>query len=182
MSDQQFVIELGTDGRATVEPRDGAWIEEKLRGEPTARLRLRPDDSDTEGHGFAATQIRVLVDDEDDTEGHAISIHFPSAAAAAAFRKRLLVTGVLVGTVAVGAAGGAALSSLQSDTGSAGAAGTAATQAGPMDVHEARALGTSGLSAADQATADRLSGQAAAASDSDNDEAGTPGRGGLTPR
>jgi len=115
------------------------------------------------------------------------------------------VTGVLVGTVALGAAGGVGLSALQSDAGSAGAARSAATtqagqdweaqrqaqsgytdpvlqsgqdweaqratgaaagtgtQTGPMDAHEAPAFQNPSLSDADQAYADRLSGQAKAA-------------------
>ncbi len=50
------------------------------------------------------------------------------------------MTGVLVGTVALGAAGGIGLSALQSDTGSAGTGTVATQQAGPMDVHEAPAF------------------------------------------
>jgi len=199
MSDQQFVIDFGDEGRGIVDTSDRSWLEEKLRREPgSTRLRLSLDDYDTEGHGAGGgTLVRVVVDD-DDTEGHALSIHFPTAHEADAFRKRVMLAGVLVGTVAIGTATGAGLASLQSgsDAGAAGMASSAvtgsawtqeerpaaaveitpgsawtqeerpgtgvvdATQAGPMDVHEAPAF--QGLSRADQAYADRLSGQAAA--------------------
>jgi hypothetical protein len=217
MTDQNFVIELDDDTeghalhRGIVEPDDSQWLEEKLRrdsGKTSFRISVL-DDDDTEGHVLrGGPVVRVMLDDEDDTEGHAIAIHFPSRADADAFRRRLMVTGVLVGTVALGAAGGVGLSALQSDTGAdAGAAttqsqayaayqeaaanegarqgaadaearayanyqeaaanegvrqggGTVGAQVGPLDAHEAPAFQEGGLSAADQAYADRLSGQA----------------------
>jgi hypothetical protein len=162
MTDQKYVIELGPDGRAIVDADETPWLEDKVRREPgPTRLRVRADDSDTEGHALQATEVRVLIDEGDDTEGHAISLHFPTVDEADAFRRRLLLTGVLVGTVALGAAGGIGLSALQDqDAGISGAgtvaaadagqyvpenmggtivAGTAA-QAGPMDAHEAPAF------------------------------------------
>jgi hypothetical protein len=133
MTDQEFVIELKDDaeghaGRGIVETDDAAWLEQKVRSDSgTKRLRVLPDDrDDTEGHA-SDILVRAMLEDEDDTEGHAIAIHFPSRAEADAFRRRLLVTGVLVGTVALGAAGGVGLSALQGD-GSATGANTAATQ------------------------------------------------------
>jgi hypothetical protein len=138
MTDQNFVIELDDDTeghgvrRGIVEPDDSQWLEEKLRrdsGKTSFRISLDEDD-DTEGHGFrGGPVVRVSLDDEDDTEGHAIAIHFPSRAEADAFRRRLMVTGVLVGTVALGAAGGVGLSALQSDTGADAGAGTTQSQA-----------------------------------------------------
>jgi hypothetical protein len=209
MSDKEFVIEMEDDTqghgwRGVVEPEDADWLEDRLRrdsGKTSFSISLG-DEDDTEGHRHGAGHtLRLNLTDEDDTEGHAIAIHFPSRAEADAFRRRLLVTGVLVGTVALGAAGGVGLSALQSDAGSAGSTGTvatqqagpmdvheapafqaaaapidanadvgimdasnaaAATQTGPMDAHEAPAFQNAGLSDADQAYADRLSGQAAA--------------------
>ncbi len=124
MSDKEFVIEMedDTEGhgvrRAIVEPEEAEWLEERLRrdsGKTNFRITLRDEDEeDTEGHDGGAT-LRLNLVDDDDTEGHAIAIHFPSRADADAFRRRLLVTGVLVGTVALGAAGGVGLSALQSD-------------------------------------------------------------------
>ena len=134
MTDQEFVIELedeaeGHAGRGIVETDDAKWLEQKLSSDSgTKRLRVLPDDrDDTEGHA-SDILVQVILEDEDDTEGHAIAIHFPSRAEADAFRRRLLVTGVLVGTVALGAAGGVGLSALQSDAGVTGA-NTAAIQA-----------------------------------------------------
>jgi hypothetical protein len=147
MSDKEFVIEMEEDteghGKGIVEPEDRDWLEDRLRrdgGKTNFRISLG-DEDDTVGHGLrGGPVVRVTLADEDDTEGHAIAIHFPSRAEADAFRRRLLVTGVLVGTVALGAAGGVGLSALQSDAGPA-TAPAAATQAGPMDVHEAPAFG-----------------------------------------
>jgi hypothetical protein len=153
VTDQAILIELDddTEGHATlpryVEPDDADWLEDRLRrdsGRTNFRIKLS-DPDDTEGHALSgARTVRVLVEDDDDTEGHAITVHFPTPAEADAFRRRLMLTGVLVGTLALGAAGGAGLSALQSDDGVAGTAGTAgsvATQVGPMDVHEAPAFG-----------------------------------------
>jgi len=125
MSDKEFVIEMedDTEGhavrRAVIEPEDSQWLEDRLRqdnGKTNFRIVLRDEDEeDTEGHDAGGTTLRLNLVDDDDTEGHAIAIHFPSRADADAFRRRLLVTGVLVGTVALGAAGGVGLSALQSD-------------------------------------------------------------------
>ena len=138
MSDREFVIEMedDTEGhgvrRAIVEPEERQWLEERLRqdnGKTSFRITLRDEDEeDTEGHD-GGTTLLLNLEDEDDTEGHAIAIHFPSRAEADAFRRRLLVTGVLVGTVALGAAGGVGLSALQSDDTGAGAAGVTQSQA-----------------------------------------------------
>jgi hypothetical protein len=150
VSDQAFVIELDEDTeghsaqRGIVEPDDADWLEDRLRrdsGKTHFRITLS-DADDTEGHALSgAPTVRVMVEDDDDTEGHAIAVHFPTRTEADAFRKRLMLTGVLVGTMALGAAGGVGLSALQTDDGTAGAAGSVATQVGPMDVHEAPAFG-----------------------------------------
>jgi hypothetical protein len=110
MADQQFVIDIEGE-RAAIDA--DAWLEQVLRdGRESARLRLRYDESDTEGHAFAGTRIRVIVEDADDAEGHAMSLRFPSIEEAATFRKRLLASGVLVGTVALGAIAGTGLANL----------------------------------------------------------------------
>ncbi len=128
MPARQIVIELEDDteghSQGIVESGDTDWLEDRLRqdsGKTKFRVVMGDEDDDTEGHAFAGSTVRVSLEDEDDTEGHAIAIHFPSRKEADAFRKRLLVTGVLVGTVALGAAGGVGLSALQSDDGAAGA-------------------------------------------------------------
>jgi hypothetical protein len=180
MSDQKIVIDLEDDteghkfSRGIVEPDDAEWLEDRLRrdsGKTTFRVVMRDEGEDTEGHAFEGTTLRVSLQDEDDTEGHAIAIHFPSRADADAFRRRLLVTGVLVGSVALGTAGGIGLSALQSDADSAGTAGAAISQVGPMDVHEAPAFGVNvapqvGPLDAHEAPAFQ---QAAAAVDADRD-------------
>lgn len=138
MSDKEFVIDMedDTEGhgwRGIVESEEADWLEDRLRrdsGKTSFRITLG-DEGDTEGHGLrGGPVVRVSLGDEDDTEGHAIAIHFPSLAEADAFRRRLLVSGVLVGTVALGAAGGIGLSALQSDAGSAAAGSAATIQAG----------------------------------------------------
>ena len=91
MTDQQFVIDLGNEQRAVVEPDDAAWLQEKLRREPgSTRLEIRYDDADTEGHGGNNTKFKVIVDSDDDTEGHAIALNFPTREEADAFRKLVL--------------------------------------------------------------------------------------------
>lgn len=131
-----YIIELADDTeghgfKRTFAPEgDDGWLEDALRREPGSgkvRIHSTEDDDDTEGHK-ATIAVRVMVETDDDTEGHAISIHFPTVKEADAFRRRLLVTGVLAGTVALGAAGGVALSSLQTDSAAGTAAGAAITQ------------------------------------------------------
>jgi len=151
VTDQEYVIELDdTEGHSThrgiVETQDPEWLRGRLGGDTgTKQFRRRPDDSgDTEGSELrTASVVRVIVDD-DDVEGHAISIHFPSRAEADAFRRRLLVTGVLVGTVALGAAGGAGLSALQSDDGSAGALTSQANEGSTTRLNEMAATTQAG--------------------------------------
>jgi hypothetical protein len=108
------IIELDADdadveghaGRVQFSARDD---EERLKAllaeRDRIRVRLDPrddDESDAEGHAAtAAAVVLYVLDDEDDTEGHAISIHFPTAKDARAFRNRLIVTGALVGSVAL---------------------------------------------------------------------------------
>ncbi len=135
MADQQYVIELEGDQRAVIDGDDAARLRDALNKEPGAvRLRFRPDDLDTEGHASASARLRVIVETDDDTEGHAMSLNFPSAAEADAFRKRMLVTGVLAGTVALGALGGIGLATMTSGEAATGAAtGAAAGSAWTQD-------------------------------------------------
>jgi hypothetical protein len=114
MANEQFTIDLGDDQRALLVTDDEAWLREKLRQEPGAtRIRVRYDGDEVEGHrSGAGLGVRVIADDLD-TEGHAIALHFPSREEADAFRKRLMLTGVIVGSVAIGAVTGAGLASMQ---------------------------------------------------------------------
>jgi hypothetical protein len=66
--------------------------------------RVLPDDNDVEGH-IAASTVAVRLQTDNDVEGHAITLKFPSPADAAAFRRRLVLTGALAATVATVALG-----------------------------------------------------------------------------
>jgi len=162
MNEQQYVIDLGADGRGFVDVKDAPWLKDQLREPGSTRIRIRATEpADTEGHGAASTRMRVLIESEDDTEGHAIAIHFPTREEADAFRRRLLLTGVLAGSVALGAAGGIGLANLAQDDATGTAAGAAVTtQAGPMDAHEAPAFDSQAR--ANDAWTDRLNAAAAA--------------------
>ncbi|HUF06721.1 MAG TPA: hypothetical protein VMP86_04945 [Candidatus Binatia bacterium] len=190
MTDEQYVIELEPDDtegqlyRAAVAPEDQDWLRDKLGREPGSRIVLRAsDDDDTEGHLLrSAVTVRVASDD-DDTEGHAISVHFPTKEEADAFRKRLLLAGALAGTIALGAAGGAGLANLSSDSAGAGA-GTGA--AAGMDWSQAERPGTAAAGAGpaagmDWSQAERPGTAAAGGGSADSDDA-EPSLGGPTPR
>ena len=111
MNDRQPVDGEVAGAALHVQPltaEDQEWLAERLRQLPDGRIRLRlEDEQDVSGHAFEdATLVRVVIDVEDeDTVGHAMSIRLPSAEEANAFRRRMLLTGVLVGTVVLGSAG-----------------------------------------------------------------------------
>jgi hypothetical protein len=119
MTDQDLVIELEPDDTQAHIARwritdDDGWLKERLGRDPGAsRVTLKASDDDVEGHGAGTTVAIRAFDDENDTEGHAIAVHFPTREDADAFRRRLLVTGVLAGTIAVGAIGGIGLANMQ---------------------------------------------------------------------
>lgn len=142
MTDQQFVIELEGDQRAVVNADDATWLQEKLRTEPgSTRIRVRYDEDDTEGHAALGPRLRVIaLGDDDEAEGHSIALNFPTRAEADAFRRRLLVTGVLAGTIALGAAGGIGLANLSSDN--AGSATTVQSTVSGSDWTQAERPGT----------------------------------------
>jgi hypothetical protein len=88
-----------------------------------------------EGHAAGTITLRAF-EDEDDTEGHALALHFPSIKEADAFRRRLVATGVLTGTLVLGAAAGAGwatMTSAPADTGQAAAGQAADGEAGTRD-------------------------------------------------
>ena len=68
-------------------------------------------DKDVEGHTFAGTLRSVLVHVRvgDSGEPQAVRVHFPSTGEAEHFRRNLLATGVLAGTLALGTFGAASL-------------------------------------------------------------------------
>ena len=89
--------------------QDRIRLAEMTRRSPGGPVRLRLDGrQDVSGHTATEdpTVVRVLVQDDDlDTEGHAISLRLPTVDEAEAFRRQLLLTGVLIGTVVLGGAG-----------------------------------------------------------------------------
>jgi hypothetical protein len=134
MTDQDLVIELepdDTQGHATLRVTDDdGWLKDRLGGDSAGtRVTLKAIDDDVEGHAMGSSVTLRAFEDDDDTEGHAISVHFPSRTEADAFRRRLMITGVLAGTIAVGAAAGIGLSNLQ-DQGADSTAVTAGAAAG----------------------------------------------------
>ena len=138
MSDQELLIDIDPDdaqGHVTLRVSDDdGWLRDRLGGDPGAsRVVFKAIDDDVEGHGASSTVTLRAYGDEDDTEGHAISVHFPSREDADAFRRRLLMTGVLAGTIAIGAAGGIGLANLGSDQEATGAAAIGAASAPGMD-------------------------------------------------
>ncbi len=183
MTDQQFVIDLGNEQRAVVEPDDAAWLQEKLRREPgSTRLEIRYDDADTEGHGGHNTKFKVIVDSDDDTEGHAIALNFPTREEADAFRKRLMLAGVLAGTIVLGTAGGIGLANLASDD--AANAGGASTAVSGSDWTQVERPDAASVTAAGSAWTSEERPGTATVSDADGSstDADAPTLGGPTPR
>jgi hypothetical protein len=125
----------GHSWRGFVSEEDERVLEDALRGRAPGpvTVRIEPaDEDDVEGHALAtasATTVKLVLDD-DDTEGHVINVHFPTAEAADAFRRRLLATGLIAATLTIGAVGAATLPNLDIGTGAgAGTAPAAAEQA-----------------------------------------------------
>ena len=206
MSSQKYVIELdaGAEGATGfVEPDDADWLEQRLRRSGPTRVRILSDDAgDTEGHAARRSiAVRAILEGDDDTEGHAISIHFPSASEADAFRKRMMLTGVLAGTVALGAVAGVGVANLSSGDAGAGAAqgtgqyatenlgGTqaATSTATGSDWTQAERPGQAGAAASGATTGSDWTqaerpGASSATSSSEDDDVIPPGIGGPTPR
>jgi len=100
-------------------PADQEWLLERIDRGQADRVLLRLDDSDDVAGHMAAdpTVVRVVIqDDEMDTVGHAISVRLPNSAEAEALRRRILLTGVLVGAVVLGSAGVTLAVTLGGDT------------------------------------------------------------------
>lgn len=97
------IAELGQTVPLTLrDPEADKRLRAALKDE-TATVSVRlDDDADVEGHTFAgalrSVALRLHVD-ENDTEGHAVSVHFPTAADADNFRKRLIATGIIAGSL-----------------------------------------------------------------------------------
>ena len=134
----QFIVELD-DGQEAV-------IAETVEAERLLRARLPEGDNlrtriaisgghDVEGHAASSDTVAVTLEIEGDTEGHALSLRFPTPQAARDFEKRMLATGVLVGTIAVGAVGiSLAQSATQTAVGRAAQPAVVAPIAAPRDM------------------------------------------------
>lgn len=135
MSDQDLYIELDeqdTEGHGSL-PRissdDESWLRDRLGGAPgSGRIVLKASDEDVEGHATSdrLTLTLLAFDGEDDTEGHAIAVHFPTRESADAFRRRLLLSGALAGSLVVGSAIGLGLSSTSNEAPAGVTSGAAA--------------------------------------------------------
>lgn len=117
MTDQDLVIELepdDTEGHVKIRVTDDdGWLRERLGREPgSTRVTIKASEDDVEGHAIGTAVTLRAFEGDDDTEGHAIAVHFPSREEADAFRRRLLVTGVLAGTIAAGTIAGIGLANL----------------------------------------------------------------------
>lgn len=92
------------DLRALLEDRGGQAI-------PITLALPAEAEADVEGHGQLRSVALTLLVGDDDTEGHAISVNFPTAEAAARFRRNLLLTGALAGSIVLGSAGAVVITS-----------------------------------------------------------------------
>jgi hypothetical protein len=134
----QFIVELDDGQKAVI--AETVEAERLLRGRLPEGDNLRTrialsGDGDVEGHTASGNSVAVTLEIEGDTEGHALSLRFPTPQAARDFEKRMLATGVLVGTIAVGAVGiGLSQSAAQSAVGPAAQPAVVAPLAAPRDM------------------------------------------------
>jgi hypothetical protein len=136
-ADMTFTIRLddGSLAEATAWDAESARTFQKLIEDPAygRDLRIRAaEPSDTSGHEMAADTITVSVRQEDDLEGHTMTLRFPTVDEAKRFQKRLIISGALAASIAVGAVG-VQLASQQSQV-AAPAAGPAIVQQAPSGV------------------------------------------------
>src|SRR6188472_1260476 len=121
MSDTNLAIKVaGDDARthaAAITSADEAWVKQLSASGKPDRIQI-PADADTEGHESSSVLTVLVGADDDDVEGHALSLHFPSMQEANDFRRNLLAAGLITATLAVGAAGGMAISAGASGIGS----------------------------------------------------------------
>ncbi len=87
----------------------------KSGDEQALAVKIAPlEESDVEGHWRSSSVDITIQLGDDDVEGHAMSVHFPSAAEADRFRKRLMAVGLLAGTIAIGSVSAAAIANAPS--------------------------------------------------------------------
>jgi hypothetical protein len=90
-------------------------------------IRIGPADDDTSGQILADAATVDVVVFGDDVEAHSLTLRFPNAQDAATFRRNLLLTGALAGTLTVGSiAAAGAMSQAANQAGSLGAVQAAA--------------------------------------------------------
>ena len=134
MGDKPITIKFeGDEGAGTAvgwTSGEEGWIKDLATSQKRVRIRIPASDDDVEGHALSTAVSVVVSGDDDDVEGHAMSLHFPSVQEANEFRRRLLAAGLITATVAIGAAGGAALGSAAVG----GAASDATTVSGQYSV------------------------------------------------
>jgi hypothetical protein len=108
----------------TLADRIGRLLEDG--GSVSMKIAAGPE-ADTVGHAAGTVAVTAMI--ADDVEGHTLSLRFANPAQAIEFQKRLIVTGAIVATVAVGAVGAASVSSPAQDArvGTAPAPGPAIT-------------------------------------------------------
>src|SRR5438034_1062900 len=104
----QFIVDLDDGQQAVIAEAAEArrFLRARLAEGDNLRTRIALRSSgDVEGHAASGDTVAVTLEVEGDTEGHALSLRFPTPQAARDFEKRMLATGLLVGTIAVGAIG-----------------------------------------------------------------------------
>jgi hypothetical protein len=114
--DSLLVVDGGSTGSVEFATADDAQtlrtILEGRAGQPLS-ITLAPaySDADVEGHAESPSVALTLRLGDDDVEGHAISVHFPTSADAARFRRNLLLTGAVAGSLILGSAGAVVINS-----------------------------------------------------------------------
>ena len=112
MSDTSIAVKIAGEDTGALASAwssdDETWIKQISDSGTAVRIRV-PEEADTEGHQLSRAVTVLVGTEDDDTEGHALNLHFPSVQEANDFRRNLMAAGLLTATLAVGAAGGAAI-------------------------------------------------------------------------
>lgn len=116
VSGSLFAVEGGPTGTVEFSAAEDARVLrgflDSRAGQPLPITLAIPADADTdvEGHAESPSVALTLILD-DDTAGHAINVQFPTAADAAKFRRNLIISGALAGSIVLGSAGAMLISS-----------------------------------------------------------------------
>src|SRR5262245_31545525 len=111
LADQEPIAQL-----LVAQDQTSEWLRNKLATTGSVRVRVAPSDDDVSGHASddRAAAVTLFIDgDDEDVEGHTLTLRFPTAKDAMDFQRKLLLTGALVGTVALGAVGANVISQSQ---------------------------------------------------------------------